>query len=85
MYSIKTVQYSHLTSSLHITLPLYNAGLLREGKPSAADALQLCSLLLPQTNRTRVHRLLRTINKASSNTRLHLSTTQSNHDVVRRV
>jgi hypothetical protein len=56
--------------------------LVREGKPSAADALQLCSLLLPQTNRTRVHRLLRTIHKASNNPQLHLSSTQSNSDVL---
>ena len=46
------------------------------------DALQLCSLLLPQSNRTRLHRILRLIYKASTNPQLHLSKTQSNKDVL---
>ena len=58
------------------------AGLLRAGKPTAVDALQLCLLLLPQNNRIRVQRALHTIDKASHNSRLHLSPTHSNRDVV---
>lgn len=61
----------------------YRAGLIREHKPGASDALQLCSLLLPQTNRMRLHRLLRLINKASSNSQLRLSRTHTNREVVR--
>jgi hypothetical protein len=58
------------------------AGLIKAGKPSAVDALQLCSLLLPQTNRTRLHRVLRLIHKASSNRQLVLSKTKSNREVL---
>ena len=66
-----------------IVWPLSIAGLVEEGKPGARDALQLCTLLLPQTNRARIHRVLRAIHKASTNPLLHLSPTQSNHHVVR--
>ena len=57
--------------------------LIRAGKLSAVDATQLCSLLLPQTNRMRVHRVLRLIKKAGENSELRLSTTQTNLQVVR--
>ena len=74
---------------LHVSLPssLPNCahsltGLIKAGKPSAVDALQLCSLLLPQTNRTRLHRVLRLIHKASSNRQLVLSKTKSNREVL---
>ena len=56
--------------------------LIKAGKPAAVDALQLCSLLLPQTNRTRLHRVLRLIHKASSNRQLVLSKTKSNREVL---
>jgi len=57
-------------------------GLIQEQKPGATNALQLCSLLLPQTNRLRLHRVLRLISKAGANTQLQLSRTQSNREVV---
>lgn len=57
--------------------------LLSQGRSDGAtDALQLCSLLLPQTNRMRLHRVLRLIKKAGANSQLHLSRTQSNRDVL---
>ncbi|CAI8010200.1 DEP domain-containing protein 1B [Geodia barretti] len=64
--------------SLHMAVN----SLVEEGKPGARDALQLCTLLLPQTNRARIHRVLRAIHKASTNPLLHLSPTQSNHHVM---
>ena len=70
-----------LCSFLPISV-LILAGLVKERKPSAVDALQLCSLLLPQTNRTRLHRVLRLIHKASSNRQLVLSKTKSNREVL---
>ena len=63
-------------------VPSFLLGLVKEGKPTAVDALQLCSLLLPQSNRTRLHRVLRLIHKASYNKQLILSKTKSNHDVL---
>lgn len=63
-------------------VPSFLLGLVKEGKPTAVDALQLCSLLLPQTNRTRLHRVLRLIHKASYNRQLVLSKTKSNRDVL---
>ena len=71
-----------VTLSYSEYVPSSPSGLIKEGKPTALDALQLCSLLLPQTNRTRLHRLLRLIHKASSNRQLVLSKTQSNRDVL---
>lgn len=56
--------------------------LIHGRKPGAVDALQLCSLLLPQTNRLRLHRVLRLINKAGGNTQLQLSKSQTNRQVV---
>ena len=56
--------------------------LIKEGKASAVDALQLFTLLLPQTNRMRLHRLLRLINKAGSNKQLRLSKIHSNTQVL---
>ena len=56
--------------------------LIHGKKPGAVNALQLCSLLLPQTNRLRLHRVLRLINKAGGNTQLQLSKTQTNRQVV---
>ena len=64
------------------SIPSPRLGLIKEGKPTAVDALQLCSLLLPQTNRTRLHRVLRLIQKASYNRQLILSKTKSNRDVL---
>ena len=71
--------YIYLSSFLPCCVP---SGLIKEGKPAAVDALQLCSLLLPQTNRTRLHRVLRLIHKASSNRQLVLSKTKSNREVL---
>lgn len=56
--------------------------LIHGRKPGAVDALQLCSLLLPQTNWLRLHRVLRLINKAGGNTQLQLSKSQTNRQVV---
>ena len=61
---------------------LFPPELIHGKKPGAVNALQLCSLLLPQTNRLRLHRVLRLINKAGGNTQLQLSKTQTNRQVV---
>ena len=58
--------------------------MLEKDVTRAVDALQLCSLLLPQSNRVRLHRTLRFINKASANERLRLSPDNSNQRVVRK-
>ena len=68
--------------SLSPFLPSSPAIILCTKQVSAVDALQLCSLLLPQTNRTRLHRVLRLIHKASSNRQLVLSKTRSNREVL---
>lgn len=56
--------------------------LIQGKKAGAADALQLCSLLLPQTNRIRLHRVLRFIHKAGANPQLRLSKTHTNSQVL---
>ena len=57
--------------------------LLEKGRGSVAtDALQLCSLLLSQPIRMRLHRLLRMMHKAYSNNLLHLSESRRNRTVV---
>ncbi len=58
------------------------AGLIEGGRGQSVEALQLCSLLLPQPNRLRLHRLLRFISKASANPQLRLSKTRSNRSVL---
>ena len=46
------------------------------------EALQLCCLMLPQGNWTKLHRVLKFIHKASINRQLHLSKTRSNQAVL---
>lgn len=53
-----------------------------EGKPGVLDALQLCSLLLPRANRTRLQHILSFIYNASTNRNLHLSKTHTNKDIL---
>ena len=56
-------------------------GLIRSNESSKAiSILQLASLLL--TQRVKLHRMLRFINKTSANTSLTLSSSQSNRDKV---
>ncbi len=51
-------------------------------KAGVTDALQLCALLLPQTNRTCLHRMLRFLYKASSNSQLVLCQGKGNKEVL---
>lgn len=56
--------------------------LIETNTPKATDALQLCCLFLPHTNRIRLHRVMRMINKASRNTQLQLSLARHNIHVL---
>ena len=56
--------------------------LVEGNSPRAAEALQLCSLMLSQPSRIRLHRVLRMIHKACRNTLLHLSVARHNQHVV---
>ena len=56
--------------------------LIETNSLKATDALQLCCLFLPHTNRITLHRVMRMINKASRNTQLQLSLARHNQHVV---
>ncbi len=63
---------------------MFYADLIAANKTGVTDALQLCTLLLPQSNRSRLHHMLRFLYKASSNSQLVLSRGELTRDVLLR-